>query len=156
MKKSAKKINWIWIALGILVIVATAIIIINVLSSQDTSIHTSLDDIELPSSDREQPKHVKVDEEFELKVNEEVILSDLDNATLKLVSIKDERCKSEGGVVCFWEGQIVYVFNYEGNIVNLCSVLQDDRERPLDDNFSLSFISGDEKAGIFTLRKIEE
>ena len=98
---------------------------------------------------------VGVNQEFSVKVGDAVRFSDIDDTILKLKSIEDGRCESAKNIVCDWQGEIYYRFDYGGSSITISSELNQQQE--LDDTgYTLNFVSGDETFGLFVLRKEEK
>lgn len=74
---------------------------------------------------------------------------------IELSRIEDNRCPADGSITCIWEGEVNYIFRVDNKEIILGSVtdLQDGEKI---NEYSIHYISGDEKQGIFVLRKDEK
>ena len=77
------------------------------------------------------------------------------NLVLELSDIKDNRCPTDANVMCVWEGEIQYVFHVSEKEIILGTVT-DLKNGEKIDKYTLRYISGDEKQGVFVLQKNEK
>lgn len=77
------------------------------------------------------------------------------NFVIELSDIRDDRCSAKDGVTCFWQGEIKYVFRIGDKEIILGSVL-DAKDGEKIEDYTIRFVSGDEKQGVFVLQKDEK
>jgi len=90
--------------------------------------------------------------EFTMRQGDKRAIKDSDNLVLELSRIDDGRCPTDGSVSCIWQGEIHYVFRVDDKEIILDSVA-DFKDGEKVGDFSIHFISGDEKSGVFVLQK---
>ena len=77
------------------------------------------------------------------------------NLVIELSRIDDNRCPADSSIACVWEGEINYVFHADNKEIVLGPVT-DLKDGEKIEDYSIHYISGDEKQGVFVLQKDEK
>ncbi len=101
------------------------------------------------------PDQIVRDIEFTMREGDRRAVRESNDLVIELSRIEDARCPSDGYVMCFWEGEIRYFFQVDGKEIVLGTVTDlKDGEKIRD--YTIRYISGDEKQGVFVLQKDEK
>ena len=77
------------------------------------------------------------------------------NLVLELSRIEDSRCPADSGVACIWEGELDYIFRVDNKEYVLGTITDLKNGEQIGD-YTLRYVSGDDKSGIFVLQKTEK
>lgn len=97
------------------------------------------------------PDQITPELEFTMRQGDRREVRDTD-LVIELSDIRDDRCSTQDGITCFWEGEVKYVFHVDGREIILGSVL-DSKDGEKVKDYTIRYISGDEKSGVFVLQK---
>lgn len=90
--------------------------------------------------------------EFSMRQGDKRAVKDSSGLTLELSRIEDSRCLSGDNVMCVWAGEIQYVFRVDNQEIIL-GTATDARDGEKIKDYTIRYISGDEKSGVFVLQK---